>query len=214
MIRPLWAVAGVAVLGTAGAVGALIASPGGDEEVVQQVATMTASATSAASPTPSVTASTAATPTPAPSMWQIYADPEARFTVRFDPKWYVADGAKSAVRPAGYLTTLFSTFPLNGQTADTPANGLKIDLIVHPSGPGTDCQTAPAGSTTAKLGGVTGWQTTRSHLEVGSGRSRFIAVYRDGYCYTVTGYFGNANSDDVLFDEFANSFSFTSAASR
>ena len=36
MIRPLWAVAGVAVLGTAGAVGALIASPGGDEEVVQQ----------------------------------------------------------------------------------------------------------------------------------------------------------------------------------
>jgi hypothetical protein len=43
MIRPTWAgVAGVALLGTVGVVGAVIvASPGGDEEVVQQVATAT-----------------------------------------------------------------------------------------------------------------------------------------------------------------------------
>ena len=42
MIKPIWAFAGIALLGTAGAVGAVIGtSSGGEEEVVQQVETAT-----------------------------------------------------------------------------------------------------------------------------------------------------------------------------
>ena len=58
MIKPLWAVAGVALVGITGVVGAVVvASPGGEEEAVQQVETAT----------PSPEASETATPAPSPA---------------------------------------------------------------------------------------------------------------------------------------------------
>ena len=40
-----------------------------------------------------------------------------------------------------------------------------------------------------------------------------VAVYLDGHCYELTAYFGQANSDDELFEGIVRSFSFTSKAS-
>jgi len=75
VFKPLWAIAGVALLGIAGIAGTIVvASPGGEEELVQQVETATptpgASPSTSASPTfsPSPTPSAAGTPTPSPSV--------------------------------------------------------------------------------------------------------------------------------------------------
>jgi len=67
MNRGLWAVAGLALVGTAGAVAVFAASSGGEDEVVQQAsASPTASATSRTpTPTPGGSATDAPSPTPA-----------------------------------------------------------------------------------------------------------------------------------------------------
>ena len=65
MIKPLWAVAGVALLGTVGIAGALVvASSGGEEEIVQQMETATPTPGGAKGPryTPTGTPSTQETP--------------------------------------------------------------------------------------------------------------------------------------------------------
>ncbi len=63
VIKPIWAtVGGLALLGTAGGVGVLIARTGGEEEVAQQVATAVPTASTQASSSPSFAAAT-----PAPS---------------------------------------------------------------------------------------------------------------------------------------------------
>jgi len=65
VIKPLWALAGVALVGTAGVAGALVvASSGGEEEVVQQVETATPAAS--AQPSPDSTTNPE-TPAPSPS---------------------------------------------------------------------------------------------------------------------------------------------------
>jgi hypothetical protein len=65
MIKPLWALAGLALLGTAGVAGAIvIASPGGEEEVVSQVDTATPAVSASAAPS---TTPEAALGTPSPA---------------------------------------------------------------------------------------------------------------------------------------------------
>jgi hypothetical protein len=65
VIKPIWALAGVALLGVTGAAGAVIvASPGGEEEVVQQVETATPTTRGAKDPNFKPTAMLEATPSP------------------------------------------------------------------------------------------------------------------------------------------------------
>jgi len=92
LARPLWAVAGVALLGIAGGAGILIASSGGEEEVVQRVATATAAATATSSPastsaTPvaSPTSTPESSPSPIPDDWPTYTDPVLGFSLRYPP---------------------------------------------------------------------------------------------------------------------------------
>ncbi len=68
MIKPIWALAGVALLTTAGVAGALVvASPGGDEEVAQQVATPTRLLLDKQSVTPALPP---LTPGPGVTLWR------------------------------------------------------------------------------------------------------------------------------------------------
>lgn len=75
MVKPLWALAGVALLGTAGFVGALVvASSGGEEEVIQQVETATPPVGTPAE-TPTITPSPAGcdpnpSPPPGTKLWR------------------------------------------------------------------------------------------------------------------------------------------------
>jgi hypothetical protein len=73
LIKPLWALAGVALLGTGAAGAFIVVSSGGEEEVVQQVETATVSA----SDTPQATTS----PSPGGSPgWEVYADRQLGFS--------------------------------------------------------------------------------------------------------------------------------------
>jgi len=106
VIKPIWAaVGGVALLGTAGGVGVLIATTGGEEEAAvqnQQTASVAATATASPGPPPTeVTPSPAATPartaSPEPSPkgipadWQSYTDPALGFSLRYPPDLMATD---------------------------------------------------------------------------------------------------------------------------
>jgi hypothetical protein len=84
--KGLWAVAGVALLGTASAVAVYVASPGGEEEAVQATVSATAGTetpTPAGSPTVSPAASS--TPDEVPADWQTYNDLVLAFSLRYPP---------------------------------------------------------------------------------------------------------------------------------
>src|SRR6266542_3112244 len=130
MIKPVWAaVAGLALLGTAGGVGLLIASPGGEKEAAvqnQQTASVASTATpdSAPSPTSAITPSpTASAPTPGPSgtLWRW-----GKVTVRIP--------AASDVR-VSHESVLADLKPPNGGlaislTRDVPLGGPSSSLLI------------------------------------------------------------------------------------
>ena len=61
----------------------------------------------------------------------------------------------------------------------------------------------------ATLGGVAGWRRVTSETSDGGGKSVAVAAYRDGYCYSLTGYFGVDNTDDAILSRIVDSFQFT-----
>jgi hypothetical protein len=80
MIKPIWTLTGVALLGTAGVAGAVIvASSGGEEEVAQDVQTV------AATVSPGETSVASPSPTASPDGWQVYTDPELGFSFPHPP---------------------------------------------------------------------------------------------------------------------------------
>lgn len=162
------------------------------------------------------TPSLSVSPTPAPTAsagaadWQPYSDPEQRFTLRYPPGWFLEDGATSQVRPPGELTSVFSSFS-PGTVSEFPAVGLKVDLYVYAPVPGRDCRTGTQDSTAASFGGTVGWRRTMAETAVDDGRSDSISAYREGYCYSLTAYFGRDNNNDALFSEMIDSFQFSGA---
>ena len=89
MIKPIWAVVGgLALLGTAGGIGVLIATTGGEEEAaLQNQQTASAVATVGPSPGPSPTVAgplpaptSEPSPEPLPNGWETYTDPELGFS--------------------------------------------------------------------------------------------------------------------------------------
>ena len=136
MVKPLWALAGVALLGTAGVAGALVvASSGGEEEVVQLGTTGTA--TSGLTPTPSqppppttvpVTASPAPTPVPSadsiPADWQTYTDPDLGFSIRYPPDLVFKD----LTSPSGTGRVL------DFRASKDAARAVSIEIYSNPEG--------------------------------------------------------------------------------
>ena len=107
-MKPVWALAGVALLGAAGAVGALVvASSGGEEEVVQQIETATATSL-AESPTAAATVSPSSK-TPADG-WEVYTDPQVGFSFPHPPdttvEVHISDLPQTQSHPAVDTRTL------------------------------------------------------------------------------------------------------------
>jgi len=157
-----------------------------------------------ASPTPAPSGEPSATPTG----WTRYSDPDARFSLHYPAAWYVKDGASSAVRPPGELTSIFYSFD-PGDVAEFPSDGLKIDLYVRAPKAGDDCRSLPDDAVSSMLDGVLGWQKTTEELAEGDGRSVSVAAYSEGYCYWLKAYFGPNNTDDGAFSDILNRFDFT-----
>ncbi len=101
MIKPIWAaVGGVALLGTAGGIGVLVASSGGEEEIVQQVETATPTASASETP-PSTTPVPSAAPTATPTTGQAKATLPGGFEFSYPSSWnkfVVSDGSPYIAR--------------------------------------------------------------------------------------------------------------------
>ena len=190
---------------------AVISCGDAEEETPSDVAT-----TPTATPSPAPISSTAPTPSPVPSAspdavpadWSTYSDPDGRFSLAYPSTWFLQDGGTSKVRPAGELTSIFSSYQ-PGTVSEFPASGLKVDLYVRAPVPGSDCRSAPEGATTDTLGDVSGWRRLISETSQGGGRSVVVAAYREGYCYSLTAYFGTANTDDAIFSRIVGAFRFS-----
>jgi hypothetical protein len=100
VIRAVWAIVGVGLLGAAGVAGAVIvASSGGEEEVVQQPQSVspTVAITPNASPTPAVT-----TPAPTPEVTSTpggpreYTDAESGYSITYPAKWELSKAPSDA----------------------------------------------------------------------------------------------------------------------
>lgn len=137
MNKALWAVPAVALLGAVSAVAVIVASPGGEEEVVQQPASATpmpgsptptwpaTSATPVASTTPVPSATAGVSPTPLPDGWQVYGDSERGFSFPHPPGLtlteQIFDELDKAGKPTGQVRTLSLRHP-----GGTPAISMAI----------------------------------------------------------------------------------------
>jgi len=226
MIKSIWAgVAGVALLGAAGATAVVVASTGGEEEIppaVEETATSAASPTTEPSvtPTPGAPATVAPTATdspqpsqlPVPDDWPTYSDPEGRFTVRYPPTWF-QHGAQ------------FRDFdPETWDRYSLKPDSVEVEVNTYPaigsSGCGgsqsVDSQTGigspQPGATPATLGGVAGWQLTRLPGDPALNeltRIDGISVIYKGTCFIVAGYYTQGVPDVEPFRQIASSFTFT-----
>jgi hypothetical protein len=91
MNKSFWALAGIALLGTAGVSGLLVASSGGEEEVAQQVETATPVETIGSTPTSTATATSPApipdaSPQPIPADWLTYTNPILGLSFPYPPQ--------------------------------------------------------------------------------------------------------------------------------
>jgi hypothetical protein len=111
--RPFWAIAGVALLGTAGVAGAVIvASPGGEEEVAPAVQA-TATASPVVSEGPSASASPAPSPTPKATQGEAltYIDPTYGYSFDYPATWYLSPPKDNGGQLSLYSYNLASVPP-------------------------------------------------------------------------------------------------------
>ena len=229
MNKPLLAAGAffLAGLGTAGVV--YVASSGGEEEVVQQIATATPGASASTSPSPSappspspslaatVTAAASASPQPVPEGWLIYSDPHGRFELFYPPTWYV-DDLGATFGPAGNSNTHFSTYePGTIKGGKFPRGAVKVDLAAFErrEGLSPDCAgPPPVDSTAFSLGGAAGWRQTVSYeptyeaSESGITHGAFVVALHDSYCFTLSAYFAQDDRDTATFDQLVLTFKF------
>ncbi len=212
MIRPTWAgVAGVALLGTVGVVGAVIvASPGGDEEVVQQVATASASAapTSSAAPSPTqstiptATASADPTASPVSEDWATYSDPQGLYSFQYPSAWHIGTGGKRSVIATSWDTATWTS-------PQFPPNSMKVDVIVAPV---EQAEARPDGATDSTLlGGEPGWEAVYTYDPSTTGgvtRAHQVAADHGSYRYSVTCMFAQDRPDEETLVAIARSFTF------
>jgi hypothetical protein len=231
VIKPLWAVTGVAVLGAAGvAGGVIVASPGGEEEAVQQVQTSspTTSVTPGVSPTPSPTAVATAPPTTTPPTtsptepaippdWPNYPDPGGVFTVRYPSTWFQVE--------AQFFSSDPRAWPANSQ----PPDMIQVEVSYFEAAGSDTCGAAIStdpksgrelgplpGATATSLGGQPAWELVRLPGDPATQgdftRIHGIATVRQGYCFLITAYYTQENPDVPTFRQIASSLQFNSQA--
>ena len=119
MIKALWTVPAVAILGTASAVAVIVASPGGEEEVVQQPSPTATSGTATPTPagSPTVSPDPSSTPDAVPADWQTYDDPVLRFSLRYPPDLVLEDLTPSPGTGGAYIRVVDFRSPTDASRA-------------------------------------------------------------------------------------------------
>ena len=226
MNKPLWALAGIALRGTAGGVGIVFASTGGGEkESVQFPDTATVSptiaASSRASPIPSSTPSAIQTTSssspnqtqpPAPEGFVPYrlgsTSAVPPFTFAYPANWFLEGGDRSD--SARSLTLILT--PWDPKTAPghggIPDNSMKVDIYAVDYASQADGCARPSGSSQpAELGGEAGWTTTNPLEDDPTVLARVVAADHFGFQYCVVGYLADP-PDTTIFDRIIESFRF------
>jgi len=215
MIKPLWALAGVALLGTAGVAGAfVVASSGGEEEAVQQVDTPTVGAATTITPqahTPSPSVASTPSPTssasPVPPGWTQIVQPASSKSQAFSfihPEGWLVQPFGDANAPGYGLTAVMWSW----QEGKPPLGAMKIDASVLPVEGFSSCM--PEGSTPASLGGQAAWQKESPPDPSFAGQPhtiRSVATDRGGFRYCFIGFLFDGYDPEV-FSRIIGSFKF------
>ena len=219
MNKRLWsALAAGAVIGAAGIAAYAIVSPGGEEEVVQQVETPTGSATATPAPSlPTVTTPPLPTVPPIPEDWLTYVDPGGFFTARYPPNWFERNGAFYSRDPETFtgppsldpetIKVEFGNNPAIG--SETCGGTISVDAD-------TGEEIGPHdGATPAILGGVPAWQMVTRQADSPNidplTKIHRISVIHSGQCFLATAYFIQQDPDDAIFPRIADSLRFLGA---
>ena len=223
MVKPLWALAGVALLGTAGVAGALVvASTGGEQEVVQQVETPTVTGEASATPEssrspspgpsiPTTDDSPALTPAPAPEGFVTYTHPGSvaapAHSFAYPADWFLTGGGEP---PEGFYGFGFVLTPWDPKTAPgrggIPDGSMKLDIHVIPSA-SSEGTCPPENSEPATLGGQAAWQRSGITATSETTTFRLLAADRQGFRYCLIGYFADP-PDPTIFDRIVDGFRF------
>jgi len=225
VIKPTWAIAGVAFLGITGGIGVLIASSGGEEELLQQVATPTpgASATPAASstakPEPTVTPAASAPPSltvssvpslpPISEGWTLDTQPASTnspaFTFAYPTGWFkhggtTADGSDGTV-------AVYSFDPVAwGKPSSFPPESTKFEVAIGKLAGLSRC--GPEDGIQTTLFGLPAKQNTETYdppHPSGLTESVWIAASDTNYCFNVTASFAQKAPDETTFSKFVQS---------
>jgi hypothetical protein len=186
-----------------------VTSGGGEEVVVQDLPTATATQEP---PTPGVgTPTSAATPSPtaaAPSEWISYSDPGGLYTLEYPPDWYLTPGQAQ-----------FSSSDLTAAKGVTrPDEAIVVEVGAFKVGEIGSCGAVSVdgdpkeGAVSATLGGVQSWTIARVSpdpaIEGNLTRIETVSSIHAGYCYNITGYFTQADPDVELFDRIVGTVKF------
>jgi PsbP-like protein len=141
VIKPIWAFAGVALLGAASVAVAVIAtSSEGEDEVLQQVQTgttspvPTAARSAASSPTPSPAATPQSSPDGVQPDRQTYSDPIGGFSFEYPADWFVQGSTPDpAVVAYGVIVSSYNTENARPIEISPPPEEIKIDIGVEPN---------------------------------------------------------------------------------
>jgi hypothetical protein len=206
LIKPLWALAGVAFLGTAGVAGAVVVAPfGGEEEVVSQ---------EEATAEPRATAS----PQGDPEGWVRFTHPGTAeappFSFAYPGEWHLREPELvPATLPKGEplgtaVQIMLSTWDPGASPIDAqPPEAIRLEVYAGPVAPYTKCPPNQGGLNDS-IGGIEG----RRFVAGGGppGITRIIVAYAydatEIQCYAFFGYFSQTEPDETTFDRIAESF--------
>jgi hypothetical protein len=206
--KPLLALAGIALLGTAGVAGAVIVAPlGGEEEVVSQE-----QATDGATPT--------ASPQADPEGWVRFSHPGTAEAPPFSfaypgqlylrgPQFKVVDPPDRGPQGTAVWLELFSWDPGTapsylGVSPLPPADAMYLKVFVGPYAPLEQC--GPEGGEPAVLDGLKAWRHGSTHAPAETTQSFKVFAVTPDDCYALDTSFSVDGQWEEIFYQIVDSF--------
>jgi hypothetical protein len=208
MNKPLWALAGIALLATAGVAGAVVVVPlGGEEEVVSQE-----QETAGATPT--------ASPQADPEGWVRFSHPGTAEAPPFSfahpgewhmrgPQFKVVDPPDREPQGTGVWLELFSWDPGTapsylGVSPGIPADAMYLKVFVGPWAPLEVC--GPEGGEPLVLDGLKAWRHGLTAAPGATTQSFKVFAVTPDDCYALDTSFSTGGQWDEVFNQIMDSF--------
>ncbi len=204
MIKPIWAIAGVALFGTVGVAGAVIvASSGGEEEVVSQE-----QETAGATPT--------ASPQADPEGWVRFSHPGTAeappFSFAYPSEWHLQEPELIAVTlpkgeplGTGVQVELFSYDPAIPPSHPPPGNWMHLEVFVGPFAPLEACGPDDGGEPSV-LGGFDARRIVSPRAPASTSDAIIVYAVTSDDCYAFDSNFSIDGNWEDIFNRIVDSF--------